>query len=124
LVADPDSDTYTVSCVTLDDLVASHAIEQVDFLKMNIEGAEALAIKGMDETIARTRRLCICCHDFLADRDGPPTMRTKRAVTDYLLGHGFSVLPTDPAGPDYQRDHVHAVRDHDREFVTDEHASR
>jgi len=109
LTSELDPEAYTVPGVRLDDIVTSHAIEHIDFLKMNIEGAERLAIKGMDQTIARTDRVCICCHDFLADRGGPETMRTRKLVTSYLQERGFSVLDNDPAWLDYQRDHVHAI---------------
>jgi len=101
---------FTVPSLRLDDVLISRAVAHVDFLKINIEGAEGLAIRAMDYTIARTDRVCICCHDFKADSGGPEVMRTKMAVTAYLLERGFSVLDNNSAWPDYQRDHVHAVR--------------
>lgn len=39
----------------------------MNFLKMNIEGAEQLAIKGMLWLIERTQHVAIACHDFIAD---------------------------------------------------------
>jgi hypothetical protein len=110
LTLDLDLEEYRVPGVRLDDIVMSHAIGHIDFLKMNVEGAESLAIRGMDHAIARTDRVCICCHDFMADHGGSQTMRTKNVVTSYLLERGFSVLDNDPTWPDYRRDHVHAVR--------------
>ncbi|MDD3312819.1 FkbM family methyltransferase [Pseudodesulfovibrio sp.] len=41
--------------VRLDDFVAEHNIERVDFIKMDIEGAEQEAIEGGAETIRRFR---------------------------------------------------------------------
>ena len=53
-------------------------------MKMNIEGAERLAIRGMREGLPRTHTLCICCHDFLADICGDDLLRTREAVTEFL----------------------------------------
>lgn len=64
---------------------------QIDFLKMNIEGAERLAIRSMTETIQRTRTLCICCHDFLADICSEDLLRTRQAVKEFLRQNGMRV---------------------------------
>ncbi len=57
-----------VEVVALDDLVSSAAIPPPDVLKLDIEGAEILALAGMRETIARHRPRIICeIHDTNAD---------------------------------------------------------
>lgn len=47
----------TVQATTLDALVRSGEISNIDFLKMDIEGAEPMALQGMKETIASHPKL-------------------------------------------------------------------
>ena len=91
----------------LDDIARALGIDRVDFVKMNIEGAERLAIEGMQELIGRTRHVCISCHDFLADDGGPQSMRTKAAVREFLVDNGFRVTSRDGATHPWSRDYVY-----------------
>ena len=95
--------------VTLDALCAEQGLERIDFLKINIEGAERLALAGMRETLARTRCVCIAAHDFRAATAGE-TMRTRALVIEQLRAAGFdlSLRETDPRS--FVRDHVHGLR--------------
>ena len=54
-----------VKAITLDELVKNYSIDKVDFLKMNIEGAEKLALEGFEMMFNVVRNWCISCHDFL-----------------------------------------------------------
>jgi FkbM family methyltransferase len=57
-----------VSSVSIDDLVRTHSIKRVDFIKMDIEGAEHAALSGAIETIKRFKpRLAICVYHQLID---------------------------------------------------------
>jgi FkbM family methyltransferase len=76
---------------TLDNIFRSLALSQVDYLKMNIEGAEGPALSGMAEMVQKTRHVCISCHDFLADDGGPNELRTKADVIRFLKQNGFAV---------------------------------
>jgi FkbM family methyltransferase len=58
-------------------------IKQIDFLKMNIEGAEKLAVQGFGELAIRN--LVIACHDFI------PGIETKHFVRNALRRMGYSV---------------------------------
>lgn len=78
-----------VPCTTLDEVFRSHGLSRVDFLKMNIEGAEKLAITGMEQMVKKTLNVCISCHDFLADEGGANELRTKADVVAFLNQHGF-----------------------------------
>jgi len=52
-----------VQTVTLDEYVVRLALPRVDFIKMDIEGAEAMALAGARQTIAHFRpRLAICLY--------------------------------------------------------------
>ncbi len=44
-----------VACICLDDLVAEAELDRVDFLKMDIEGAEPAALRGARTTLERWR---------------------------------------------------------------------
>ena len=75
----------------MDELCESLGIEQVDWIKLNIEGAEKEALRGMERMAPRVRNLTISCHDFLGTEWG----RSKDVVTEWLLGHGFTVEQRD-----------------------------
>lgn len=49
------SATHRVATTTVDDFVEERGLERVDFIKCDIEGAEELAIRGAQATIARFR---------------------------------------------------------------------
>src|SRR6516165_8867283 len=80
---------------------------RVDLLKMNIEGAERLALSGMGEMVQKTRNVCISCHDFLANGGGPNEMRTKADVIDFLKQNGFLVSLRESDGRCNVRDYVY-----------------
>jgi len=111
-----DSDTYLGSSlssaggapvwtITVDALCDELHLNRVHFLKMNIEGAERLAIHDMCETLQRTELLCISCHDFLADGTGDDSLRTKNDVKRFLQANGMRVLER-AHGKAYIRDQV------------------
>src|ERR1051326_2518131 len=75
-----ESTGTAVPATTLDQLHSHLDLGRIAFLKINIEGAERLPIRGMTETLRQTSVVCVCCHDFLADRSGDETYRTKLLV--------------------------------------------
>ena len=76
----------TVRGRTLDELCESLGIDEVDWIKLNIEGAEKEALRGMERMAPRVRHLTISCHDFLGTEWG----RSLDVVTAWLTDHGFS----------------------------------
>jgi len=74
-----------------DELLEGWELGRVDFLKMNIEGAEAAALAGLGRNAGRVRHVTVSCHDFLADRGGDPANRTSETVRRVLAGYGFTV---------------------------------
>jgi FkbM family methyltransferase len=89
---------YLVPSRTLDEIVSSLHLPRIDLLKMNIEGAERLALPGMVNSIRLTHHACIACHDFLADRNDADDMRSKSAVRAFLVENRFdtNVRASDP----------------------------
>lgn len=116
-----DSDTYvgnrlsstqgvSVQTITVDALSEELRLIRIHFLKMNIEGAERLAIHGMQETLKRTEMVCISCHDFLAERKGDYSLRTKEKVQGFLEQNGITVFDR-MDGKSYIRDQVWGVNE-------------
>jgi FkbM family methyltransferase len=91
-----------VPCYALDDFVAERGIERIDFIKMNIEGAERLAIRRMANVAAITRHMAIACHDFLGESD----KSTKADVREWLDRSGFHI-----------REHVESPSPSIRDFL-------
>ena len=83
---------FSVPATTVDTIRQQLNLERIQFLKMNIEGAERLAIQGMSKTLQRTEVVCICCHDFLAENRGDSRLKTRAEVQQFLQDHGLSVL--------------------------------
>jgi FkbM family methyltransferase len=83
---------HRVQALRFDDLVEQQGITHVDFLKMNIEGAERLALKGMDRRARLVRNMAVSCHDFLADHGGDDSCGTRAFVERFLVDHGFEVV--------------------------------
>jgi FkbM family methyltransferase len=97
----------SVSCTTLDSVFQSLELKQVDFLKMNVEGAERLALPGMGAMLPRTKNICISCHDFLADEGGSNTFRTKAEIIAFLKQNGFDISLRESDGRCNVRDYVY-----------------
>lgn len=98
----------SVRAIAIDDFELIQQHDSIQFLKMNIEGAEINALQGMSKTLAKVEHACIACHDFLGENS--PAMRTKKACVQILLDAGFQVFETPPDSPPWQRDHLHAIR--------------
>lgn len=102
--------TVEVPAVSLDELLDEQSVERVDFLKMNIEGAERLTLPGLRKTLSKTACLCVACHDHRADRGEGAFFRTHALVEEFLRDHRFEVsLRADHPRP-YVRHHVHGVK--------------
>jgi FkbM family methyltransferase len=108
LESDATMARVTVRARCLDTVADELAIEKIDFLKMNIEGAEREALNGMARIIERTHSVCVSCHDFMADRGGPDTMRTRAFVVAFLRERGFSVTARE-ASDEVARSYVYGM---------------
>jgi FkbM family methyltransferase len=105
-------DGLDVPARRLETIAKSLDITHIDFLKMNIEGAEVSALRGLGPLLAKTRHVCIACHDFIADEEGDETLRTKSGVRDLLDWHGFELRTRDDAADPWTRDYVYGVNAH------------
>lgn len=91
--------------VRLDDLPSLRAAKKIDFLKMNIEGAEAEALRGATSMLKKTDSACICCHDFLGEKT-----RTKSTVCALLETAGFRLRFSPLGALPYEQDFVYGER--------------
>lgn len=97
---------------TLDNILKIYNIKKIDFLKMNIEGAEKLAIKGMQETIFKIQVVCISCHDFIYERNSDLFFKTKDSVISFLLDNNFDIVHRESSQYPWLRDQVWATNPH------------
>ncbi len=83
---------HIVAKRSLDSLAAELGLDRIDFLRMNIEGAERLAIQGMTKCIDDVRNVSISCHDFVADSTGDDSFRSKAQMRAFLKDSGFKLM--------------------------------
>ncbi|HXM41945.1 MAG TPA: FkbM family methyltransferase [Bryobacteraceae bacterium] len=106
---DASPSSYRVKGVRFDDLAAAHGIQRIDFLKMNIEGAERWALPGGPKALGRARFVCIAAHDFRAARGEGEEFRTLDLVKQFVADAGFEIVIRDDPRY-YVPYHVHGMR--------------
>ncbi len=87
---------YTVRTVPLDRFLSARGVEQVDVVKMDIEGAEMSALRGMRETIARSPRLALIM-EYNPQALKASYQRPQQAL-DEVMALGFSRMQAVGAG--------------------------
>jgi len=88
-------DSFEVEVVRLDDFVQMHGIERIDFMKMDLEGAEYQALKGAADCL-RSRRIRALAFEF-----GTSNVNARvffRELYDLLADNGFAIFRATPAG--------------------------
>jgi FkbM family methyltransferase len=84
----PDSRHIRVPLTTIDKLVAELKLDRVDFIKMDVEGAESQALTGAAETLRRFHpRMAISVEHFGGDVDALPKV-VARSVPDAIVRCG------------------------------------
>ncbi|HEX3716456.1 MAG TPA: FkbM family methyltransferase [Verrucomicrobiae bacterium] len=89
--ADSFGASETISLRTLDDIVASLGLKQLNFIKMDIEGAELEALKGAESTIKSMRPFCAIASYHM--REGADT---SRRVEEILKTNNYSARTGHP----------------------------
>jgi FkbM family methyltransferase len=97
--------------LTLDDIVERENLQRIDFLKMNIEGAEIRAVEGMEKTLRITQALCISCHDFRANSGDGEHFRTKKRIETMVKQAGFRLVSREADWRPCVADQINATRD-------------
>jgi FkbM family methyltransferase len=80
-----DTEAPTIPLVTIDAIVAELQLDRVDFIKMDIEGAERRALEGARGTLTRVRpKLAICTYHILDDTEAIPAV-VRRIQPSYRI---------------------------------------
>jgi FkbM family methyltransferase len=106
---EPSTSGFAVDGVPFDCIWESCGIGRIDFLKMNIEGAERLALIGCRRALEHTRNISVAAHDHRADRGEAEWFRTGDFVRSFLRDSGFHLVPRDDPRS-WARGHVHGIR--------------
>jgi len=96
--------SHSVAGIRFDDLCEQEGIDRIDFLKMNIEGAERFALPGCGRALARARFACV------AARGEGEEFRTLEFVRRFLRDAGFRLTTRDHDQRYYVPYHVHGSR--------------
>jgi FkbM family methyltransferase len=96
-----------VDALTMDHFIASLDKKEIDFLRVNIEGAEKLLIAQFS-SIVNVRHVAIACHDFLTRRTGDPRFTSKADVAGFLKANGFEIRSS-TSGVDYIDDWIYGI---------------
>jgi hypothetical protein len=89
-----DSPMETVQATTLTDIMDANNIEQIDYLKIDVEGAEYdILLNCPAGTLSKVRRIVMEYHEFDSDE------RSHRDLVSLLKAHGFQVAVEDGIFP-------------------------
>jgi FkbM family methyltransferase len=99
-----------VEARTIDDIVKDQQIQQVNLLKLNIEGAELVALRGAAETLRLTQHVVVSCNDFMATEGWGDVMRTKAEVRRLLERAGFVITEREDDPRPWLREYLYGDR--------------
>jgi FkbM family methyltransferase len=102
--------SHAVEADRFDSICRTQGIDRIDFLKMNIEGAERFALPGMPEALLRAKYACIAAHDFRAARGEGNEFKTHDFVLKTLQNAGFSLVLRSEDPRYYVKEHIHGYR--------------
>jgi FkbM family methyltransferase len=77
------SNTIDVESISIDDLVDKYKINNIDYIKINIEGAEINAVQGVKD-ISIIKNWCISTHDFCG-------IKTKNLIVNFFNNKGIVI---------------------------------
>jgi FkbM family methyltransferase len=80
-------DKVTVQTETLDHFCEERNIEQVDFLHMDVQGAEWLVLQGAQKTLPKVKALWL----EVANEEVYQGQKVKKDIEDFLSRNGFGV---------------------------------
>jgi len=78
----------TVQVDTIDNIIAETGVKSIDFVLLEMNGAELEGVQGMDATLAITKRIAARGHGM---RDGVPIYKE---IENHLRGKGFETAVT------------------------------
>ncbi|GCC52046.1 hypothetical protein SanaruYs_22780 [Chryseotalea sanaruensis] len=97
ILSTPKKKAFEVDAETFDDFVERNNIDRIDLVKMNVEGAEQLIIRGMQRSLSRIKHMAISCHDFRYKNGESEFFKTKDIVLQFLEKSNFVVVTQNTA---------------------------
>ena len=83
--------TY-VDGIRFDALMEKINYKEIDFIKVNIEGAERFLLEdAFVPYFKRIKHLAIACHDFRYSKENNDFFKTKSLVIDFFKKHNFKI---------------------------------
>jgi FkbM family methyltransferase len=92
----------TVPARSIASLCGELGLDTIDFMKMNIEGAERTAVLGFGNV--RIRHMVVSCHDFL----GIEELKTMEGVRAALTKQGYRIMTRPDHPMSYTRANIYA----------------
>lgn len=80
-----------IEVTTLENFIVTHNIQHIDYIKMNIEGAEYSALKGLGKYFENVNHFVVACHDFIEIDE----LRTLKNVIDIFEQKNFTTKQHD-----------------------------
>jgi FkbM family methyltransferase len=105
------SNGLNVPAVSLDTFIQQNSITRVDFLKVNIEGAEKQLLQGIHTSFNKIKRMAISCHDFRFNSGESEYFKTFDFVVSVLKQNGFQIKVR-KTGDEVVDSYVYAVSPH------------
>ena len=107
--------TVTVQTATLDDFVTARRITRIDFIKMDIQGAEILLLEGAQRTLSTLRPDLIL---EVSPEDAAGIGKTSRDLLEMIEALGYRIHELRSDGTPGAQIHAHAVApDFERENI-------
>jgi FkbM family methyltransferase len=95
---------------TIGRILSDQGVQQIDLLKVNIEGAEKFIPGNLSKSqVDNIHHIAIACHDFRYRKEGNDFFKTKDIVIKFLVENGFEIQ-TRSTGIDYLDDWVYGKK--------------
>lgn len=88
-------ESLSVDGKTLDSIIEAQKLGDIDFIKINIEGAELDALEGASNVIKSKTSFAVSCHDFKYNEGKGEYFRTFKSVKKIFESHGRQVKSKD-----------------------------
>ena len=101
---------YDVRCLPFDEYVSRQGLDRIDFIKIDVEGAELRTLKGMTRVLTRPNAPPVLCelNPVLLSLMGS----SAREVESYFESHGYEARPPRGRQGTPRLDHGEAVEGH------------
>lgn len=88
------SGCVAVQTITWDGFLSKYGLNEIDLLKVNIEGGERMLLPEIAD-YSKIKSISISAHDFRADRGEGEFFRTREFVCDFLSEKGYRIQSVD-----------------------------